>query len=175
MAWVPVAAAVAGAIGTAVSAAGALQASSAQAESSRYQAQVARNNQVAAYQNAEYATQAAAQKATDTSLKGAERLAAVRAGIAANGIDVNTGSAADVQTSQRQTGVLETENEVQKGALQAYGYRSQASNFGAQAALDSASAKNEAAAGPISAAGTLLGGASSLGSQWVKMNGTPSS
>ena len=146
-----------------VGALGAISNANAQAANASYQAQVAKNNATIASQNAEYATQAGSEKATEASLKARERLGAVTTALAASGVDVNTGSAADVEKTQRETGSLETQQVVNNAALQAYGYRSQSTGYQAEAGLESAEAAEAPTAGLLSATGGLLGSASSLG------------
>lgn len=123
-----------------------------------YQSQVAKNNQIVATQNANYATAAGEAKATDQALK--ERAAAAQtvAGIAASGIDVNSGSAKDTRVSQAELGQTDVERVRQGAALQSYGYRTQSSNFGAESTLDTAQAGYDATAGWMKGLGSLLGG-----------------
>ncbi len=145
---------------------GAIQSASAQSDAAKYQAQVSANNAIIANQNAAYATQAGEQAATVEGLKSAASAGAVRTGIAGNGIDVNTGSAADVQAQQRQAGLLDTETVRQNAAMQNYGFRTQSTGFTAESQLQRARAAQATTAGDIGAAGSLLGGASSVASKW---------
>lgn len=154
------------AVGTAVSAIGAISSADAQAQAASYQAQVARNNATIANQNAAYSVKAGEAQATAQGLKSRAELGSAVAGLAAGGVDVNSGSAADVQTTQREFGQLDTEQTRQNAQLQAYGYRSQSSNFTAEAALEQQKADQAPIAGAFTAAGDLLSGASSLGSKW---------
>jgi hypothetical protein len=156
-------------IGAGVSAVGALSSSSAQSKASNYQAQVAKNNAQVASQNAETATQAGQAEATTQSLKNRAALGAATSGIAANGVDVTTGSAAQSRESQREEGQLDTMTTVNNSALQAYGYRTQSVSDLGQASLDTATGANAAAAGGTQAAGDLLSGASSVGLSWAKL------
>lgn len=164
----PVLAIAATVAGTAVSAYGAYSSSQASAQASAYQAQVARNNSIVAQQNAQAATKAGQEAATTASLKARNQLGEATAALAASGVDVSSGSAADVQTTEREYGRLDTQQTVQNAALNAYGYRTQATNYTAQAGLDTAEATNAPVAGAISAGGDLLSGAGSLGSKWVQ-------
>lgn len=164
-----------GAIGSAVSAVGAISAGEAQASQASYAAQVARNNATIANQNARYAMEAGAAKTEDEGLRARARLASVRAGIAASGLDPNTGSAADVQSSDRTLGYLDTVRTQQQAAMQAYGYRTQSTNFTAEAGLDTARASADQTAGFTNAAGDLLSGASSVGDKYLKYFGSTSS
>lgn len=174
MAFLPVASLVIGGIGTAVSAIGAISSGQAQAQQANYAAQVARNNATIANQNARYAMEAGQAKTEDEGLRASARLASVRAGIAAGGLDPNTGSAADVQTSDRSIGYLDTVRTQQQAALNAYGYRTQSTNFTAEAGLDTARAGADTTAGEIGAAGDLLSGASSVGDKYIKYFGSTS-
>jgi hypothetical protein len=144
-----------------------MESASAQSKAANYSAQVAANNAKIANQNAEYATQAGQAKATSESLQSRAAMGAALSGAAANNLDVNTGSPAAVQQSERQVGELGTETTVNNAALQAYGYRSQSTSFTAQSSLDTSQAQSAITAGEFGAGGDLLSGASSVGSNWA--------
>ena len=150
-------------IGAVVSAAGTMFSAISQGQAASYQAQVANNNAKAAEQNAEYTAHAGDLKAVQTSEKSAGRVGAVKAAMAANGIDTNQGSAVDVNTSARTEGQQDTQMVQNNAALQVYGYRVQSMNFKSQAQLDSAEAEDAPIAGLLGGMGSLLGGASSWG------------
>lgn len=170
------AALVAGVVGTAVSAAGAISQGQAASAAAHYQAQVANNNAVTANQNAQYAIQAGTSAATTKSLQSRAALGAVVAGEAANNVDVNSGSAKDVQVSQREAGELDTVNTMNNALLNAYGYNTQATSFKAEAGLKSAEASSDITGSEIGAAGTLLQGAGSIGFKWGSLSqGNPTS
>src|SRR5262245_10005795 len=114
--------------GSALSAYGSHKAGISQKNASMYAAEVARNNSIIAGQRADYATKAGQTQATATSLKGAAQLRRIKVAQAASGIDVNAGSAVDVQASQREVNKLDTETVLHNAELQAYGYRAQAKN-----------------------------------------------
>lgn len=166
MAFVPIIAAVAGIAGAGISAYGQMQAGEAQKDAANYSAQVAANNKIIADQNAEHALQAGQVQAAATSLKGAETAGRIKTGQAASGIDVNTGSAVDVQESQREQEKLDTLTVLNNAQLQAYGYRSQGVGYQAQSELDKATAKQAPVAADLAAAGGLLSSASSIGLKW---------
>ena len=151
------------AVSAGIGAIGAISAGQAQAANANYQAQVARNNAGTANQNAEYATQAGQEKAQQVSLQNRARLGAVKTGLAANNVDVNSGSATADQKTTAESGALSTQQTVDAAALQAYGYRTQATSYTAQAQLDSAQASQAGPASYLSAAGGLLGAAGSVG------------
>jgi hypothetical protein len=152
-----------GAAGAATSAIGTLTKGSADATNAKYQAQVAYNNQIIANQNAAYSAAAGEQRAATVSRTGAARLGSIKASQAASGIDVNSGSAADVQQSERQTGRLSSLTEENNALLQAYGYRAAATGYGAEAGLKTAEAAQAPTGAALAAGGGLLGNASALG------------
>jgi hypothetical protein len=139
----------------------------AQAASSRYQAQVAENNRLIAEQNARYATMAGAGNAQAQDFQTRAQLGTARAAQGASGIDVGSGSPVEVRDSISQLGRLKTLEEIQKADLSAYGYRTQGTEFGAQAGLARMQAESaEAAKGPAML-GTILGTAASVGGKWA--------
>lgn len=158
------------AVSTAVGVMGAKNAADAQAANANYQAQVAKNNQIISSQNAAYTMQAGNAKAEDESLKGRARQGAVLTALAANGLDVNSGTPVDVEKTQKETDALSTQRVVDASQLQAYGYRSQGVNFGAQAGLDTAEAGQAKSAGNLAMVGGLLSGASSVGLNYAKLS-----
>ena len=155
------------AVGAGVSAYSSIQGGLAQSSAAAYQAQVAKNNATIAQQNARYATTAVEIQASERSQQAAATQGRIRTAIAANGVDVNTGSASDVQSSQRQIGQLDTENVMQSALLNAYGYRTQAAGYSAQSALDTAQSSQAVEGGILSGVGGLLGSAGSIGTKWL--------
>lgn len=153
-------------LGAVVSAVGTIGAGQAAAANANYQAQVAQNNATIANQNAQHALEAGQANAEQKSLQGAAQIGAIKADEAANGVDVNSGSALDVQTSQRELNKLGTLNTENAAQLTAYGYRAQASQYLAQAQLDQTEANQASDSSYLSAAGSLLGGASSIGTKF---------
>jgi hypothetical protein len=153
---------------TAVGVYGSMQSAAAQSKAANYQAQVAANNATIADQNARYAKQAGAEKAAEESLQGRARLGAAITGQAAGGLDVNSGSALDVQATDRAMNKLDTEQVLNNAALNAYGYRSQATGFSANSQLDKMAASSALTAGDINATGSLLSGASGVADKFAK-------
>ena len=158
-----------GLIGAGVGAAGTVLGGIAQGNAASYQAQVAQNNATIEQNNAKYAVQAGQARAQATSLKNAAAGGAVKAAQAASGIDVNTGSAVDVQKTQRELGQLDTETVLNNSELQAYGYRSAATSYSATAGLEETEAAQAPIGAAIGATGNLLSNASSLGLNWAKL------
>ena len=171
----PAISAIAGVAGAATSAYGALYQGAAAKETASYQAQVAANNAIIANQNAQYAVAAGQQQAEAVSLKGSAQAGKVKAGLAANNIDVNTGSARNVQVSQAETNQLDTETVLNNAELTAYGYRTAATGYTAESGLLTTQATEAPVGAALSAGGGLLANASSVGLKWSGSSGTPSS
>lgn len=138
----------------------------AQANAADYQAQVAENNATVMRQNEAYASAAGSAAATTQSLKSAAVGGRIKASQAANNIDVNSGSAVNVQKSQREAGELDTATTENNALLQAYGYKTQATNYEAEAGLEKSEADNAWIGGVTGSAGSLIGDASALGFKW---------
>lgn len=186
MAFVPVIAAVAAVAGAGITAYGAVkqgeaakEASVATSNAANYSAQVAANNALISEQNATHAEAAGRAQAEAVSLKGRETAARIKVAQAASGIDVNTGSASDVQASQAEKNELDTETVMSNAELQAYGYRTQGTGYTAEAGLDTAKGQQALIGGDyaqtgadIGAAGGLLSSISSVGSKWSQSGKT---
>lgn len=166
VAALPLIASVAGIAGAGVSAYGAIQSGNATKSAANYQAAVAKNNQVVAEQNAEGAIDAGEAKSQATALKGRAVGGQIKANQAGAGINVNEGSAVDVQEAQGEQSQLDVETVLHNADLSAYGYRVQGQNYGAEAVLDKATGTNAQEAGYLKAGGGLLSSASSLGFKW---------
>lgn len=146
---------------------GSYQQGQAAESAAKFNAQVARNNEIVAQQNEQYAIQAGIQKAAMESMKGRAVLGKIKASQAASGINTDEGSALDVQQGAREANVLDTATVLHNAQLEAYGYRSQAANFQSQAKLKEMEGGAAASAGNVGALSTLLSGAGSLGSKWA--------
>lgn len=166
------AAVIAGVAGAGISAAGAVEGGQATANAANYNAQVAKNNATIANQNADYVVAAGQEAASNESRKNAAQSGKIKATQAASGVDVNTGSSKDVQVSERETGQLDSETVLNNSELKAYGYRSQATGFEATAGLETAEAEQAPIGADLTAAGGLLGSASSLGLKWSQLGNT---
>lgn len=162
--------ALAGVIGTVVSGAvgavGAVMNAQAQSSAAKYNAEVAEQNAKIQQQNATWAGQAGEQQAAVEEQKTRARVGAIVASEAANGVDVNSGSALDTRSSARELGELSALTIRSNAAKEAYGYETQSWNAQAQANLDKADASAASAAGMIGAAGDLLGGVTGGIDKW---------
>jgi hypothetical protein len=160
--------AVAGAAGGLVSAIGAISSSEATGKAAEYQAQVAANNEQLAKTNAQMAGASGEQQVEAQGLKTRATVGAIKAAQAASNIDVNTGSAVDVQSSAAELGELDALTIRANAQKQVYGYETQGLSFQGQQGLASAEAAQAPVAGAIGAAGSLLSGASSVANQYAR-------
>jgi hypothetical protein len=150
-----------------VTAASALYGGIAQSQAASYQAKVAENNAQIARQNAQYSIEAGDEKAQQAGLRAAEEGGAIKTSLAANNVDVNTGSAVDVEAATKEKGRLNELMTAEDAELAAYGYKSTATSEEAQAGLDTATAENAIPGAAIGAVGNALSSASSLGFKWT--------
>jgi hypothetical protein len=131
--------------GTGITAMGQIRAGQAANAAGKYNAAVAEQNAVSA-------TQAGATQSGMAYEDNRRKLAGAEAAASANGLDASQGSALDVLADHAGAAKLDEEMIRWNAGQQARGYRSQAT-------LDRFQGKQAAAAGGISAAGTLLSGA----------------
>lgn len=140
---------------------------SAQAQRNQGQVakQVGRNNQIMAEQAAEDAQRRGEETAMAVRRKGGQTLGAQRAAQAASGLDLDVGTAAELQT---QTGFFsDTDQRTARmnAAREAWSARVQGANFRFQGDAASSNAN-------LSATGTLIGGASQVAGRWYQYGGT---
>lgn len=155
-------------VGTGISVYGAMQTASAQSKAADAQAQQARNNAILAGRAADDATArgdiAAQQKANQTN----QLLGQQRVGLAANGVDPNSGSALDLQSDVAGNGELDQLTIKSNAAREAAGYQAQGMNYSTQASIDEADSQNALSAGALKATSSLIGGAGSVASSWYQ-------
>jgi hypothetical protein len=140
----------------------------AASQSASYQAQVAKNNQIIAEQNARYATQAGRANAQAQDFQTRAQIGTAAAAQGASGVDVTQGSPVEVRSSIGQLGRLKTLQEIQQSQVEAYGQEARATGFGAEAGLQEMKARSAQAAKGPAMLGTILGGASSLSDKWLR-------
>lgn len=130
-----------------------------------FQAQIARNNAQVAKANAHAATQAGEVSAFNSMLRTRAQVGQTKAAQAASGIDVNSGSALQVQQSERVLGMLDALTIRSNAARAAYGYESEAMSDLARARLLKQRGKLSRIRGFMDASATILEGASSIDRQ----------
>lgn len=140
-------------------AAGAGLQGAASVESGMYRAQVARNNQTIANDNANFAVTRGNQQAMVSQLRTGQVEGAQRAGFGASGVDVNSGSALRTQQDTARVGDIDATTIRQNAQRSAWGYTNQGRSFGAEAGLDEMT-------GAAGAMRSLVGGASDFASKW---------
>lgn len=156
------------AAGVAAQSVAASQASAAQKSAYEYQAAVSRNNQ----KIAEWQAQNEIEKGQEAEVEQRRKIAALkgsqRAGLAAKGLDISTGSALNILTDTDYLGELDVLNIRSNAERAAWAARVQGSNEAANATLLSmrAEAENPLLAG----AGTFLSGAGSVADRWYTYN-----
>ena len=155
-------------LGGITSAIGAFVQGQAQQEMYNYQAGVARLNAQIADQNATYTRQVGELQAAQAGLAGAQRMGQIRAAQGASGLDVNTGSAKQVQQSQGQITSMDMTAIRSNAAKTAYNYEVEGTQYIAQANLDTVAGKNARTSGMINAYSSILGSASSVSSEWLR-------
>jgi len=156
------------AVGSVTSAVGSVTQGRANSDAAMYQAAVARNNALVADQNAQYAIEAGRRSESAQRQKTAQLIGAQRASMAANGIDINSGSPLNLQADTAQVGELDALTIRNNAARQAYNFRVQAGDFEANAGLLTMQAANAKKAGNIGAFSSLVGGASSVSDKWLR-------
>ncbi len=144
--------------GNASSAYGQIVAGRAAANADIFNANVEAKNAEISTQKAAWAGEEGDQAAGISQLKTAAKVGSIKANQGASGVEVGTGSNADVVNSAREVGALDALTIRSNAAREAYGYQTEAYSHRAQEALNRYAAKNEVAASKINAATTLLGG-----------------
>jgi hypothetical protein len=131
------------AVGTVVSAVGAMASASAQANAANYNAKVNDNN-------AKTALDHGAAEATNIAAKNKQRMAAIRAGTAENGMDLS-GSALDVVQAANKQGTMDGLTAIWDSTTRAIGYRNSAE-------LDRMQASAASSAGALGAFSSIFDG-----------------
>lgn len=150
------------------SAIGAEKTATATQQSYNYQAGVAQLNSKIDLQNADYARSQGETQAEQYGLKAGQQQAAIRNTQAASGLDVNSGSATDVQRSQRTLTAIDTAQIRSNAAKTAYDYDVKSTADLNQSTLDVMAGNNAITAGNFQAASSILGSVGSVSSKWLQ-------
>lgn len=145
--------------GSTINAYGQLQAAKAKSDTYNFNAGLAEENAEISEQKGAWAAEIGDQDASASQMKTAAKVGSIKANQGASGIEIGTGSNADVVTSAREIGMLDALTIRSNAAREAYGYATEAYNYRMQAGLDEKSAKDAKRAGYIGAGTTLLGSA----------------
>lgn len=166
------AAAVATIAASAVSAYGAIQSGNAAKNQAEYQAAVDRDNQQRAEWQAKDALDRGAEAERQQRLKVQSALGSQRAAMAANGVDLSSGSPLDILGDTAMYGEMDALTIRSNAEREAYGYRVQSQNFATNAQLSQMRGSSAQTAGAIGAGSTLLTGAGQAASTWAKFGGS---
>lgn len=107
------------------------------------------------------------EQASNASIRGAQTIASQRAALAANGVDINSGTAANVQASTKWVTDANVDTITANAARAAMGYTTQSQNYSNQSGAYRAAADSVS---PVTAGATsLLTSATSVASDWYRM------
>jgi len=123
-------------------------------------------NKQIAQQNSEYARAAGESEAQAEGMKARAGIGETKAQQGAGGLDVNSGSNAQVRQSEEELGEYNQSVIRSNAAKKAYGYEVDAQNFQSQAALDQMASSTSKTSGFIGAVTSILGGAASVSGKW---------
>lgn len=132
-----------------------------------YQAGVADLNSKIQKQNSEWALQAGGRDRVRSGMQTGQMIGKQRIGYAAGNLDVDFGSAEDVQESQRKVGRMDQDTITANAGRRAYGHLVEAENERAKGAAYRYASKNAKAEGILGAIGSVIGTASSVSSKWM--------
>jgi hypothetical protein len=132
-----------------------------------YQAQVARINAQIDRQNSEWALHKGDVEGRQYGMKAGQQFGQIRAAQGASGLDVNSGSANEVQQSQRAITHMDEAQIRENSGKTAYDYRFKATTDENQATLYDKASSDAESAGHLKALGSLIGTAGSVSSKWM--------
>lgn len=163
------------ALSTGIGVASSIQQSKAQQAQAEYQADVARENQKLAEQQASAQRREGYENMIAKRQETAKLIGRQRAAAGASGATVDVGSNVDLQADTASQGEIDAINLYNQGLDKGYNSEIQAWNYGSQASAYDSQASNSASSGWMNAAGTALGGIASIGSTWGKYSSTQTS
>lgn len=140
----------------------------AQQNALEYQSIVAETNARLAEKAAQSTLLQGQQEENKVQLRTAALKGTQRASLAANGIDLGEGSAAQIQASTDMMGKIDADTVAANALRTAWGYRQQGTNYSNQALMDKASASAISPFG--SAMGTLMTSASRVAGGWYSQS-----
>lgn len=161
-------------VGGGIGAIGAMNQAEAASQNAAYQAQVARNNQKLAEYQVEQTAQTGAANEERLALRQRAIAGQLDTSMAANNVDINSGSNENVRRSQAELDALDALSLRHDTAQKIYGYQVAGTSYGAEAALRDKQSSDASAAGPLDAVGSLLSTAGQATNQyfsWMKVAG----
>ncbi len=147
---------------------GAKQSAASTQQMYNYQAQVAKINSQIDLQNRDYALAQGEIQARNFGMKAAQQQGEIRAVQGASNIDVNSGSAARVQASQRTITGIDLGQIRTNAAKTAYDFDVKSTMDLNQSTLDTMAGVNAKQAGDIQAMASIIGGVTSVSTKWMQ-------
>lgn len=160
------------ALGSLTGAFGSMYSGESSAQMYQYQSGVAKINTQIAKQNADYSRRVGEVEAQQSGMKSRAQVGEAKVIQAASGLDVSTGSAADVRSSQVEVGQHNQAIIRSNAAKRAYGHEVEALQSDAQSKVYEMAARKSRTGGQIGAIGSILGGASSISNRWLQAKQT---
>lgn len=145
----------------------AIQQGNAQSKQAKYQAEVARQNQQLAEEQASAERKQGYDNMIAKRQETAKLIGRQRAAMGASGVTVGEGSTLDLMADTAAQGEMDAIDAYNKGLDAAYNTELQAHNFGAQASAYDSQASSSKHAGYLNAASSALGGIADIGSTWA--------
>lgn len=134
----------------------------------RYQAQMAKINERIAKQNAEYSFRAGEQEALRYGMQASQRMGNIRAAQGSSGVEATSGSAKEVQDSQRMVTSMDLGTIRENAWRRAYAYNVEATSYANQAKLYRQAGIQSLFAGGIDAAKSFIGSSASVADKWYQ-------
>ena len=134
----------------------------------KFQADMAEISARMSEQSAQSALMQGQRQAGAVSMRAGQIKSSQRAALAANGVDIGTGSAAELQASTDIMKEIDMNTAEANAVRAAWGYRTQAVNAQNEASMRRASADSMSPFGAM--ATSLLGGATAVAGNWYRMN-----
>ena len=153
--------------GSIMGAVGADFSADASSEAYKYKAGIALMNQRISKQNAAWAREAGDINAEMSGIKSRQQIGGTKVHQAASGLDVNTGTAAQVREDQGAVAKFDQDMIRYDASKTAYGYEAKAAADEAEAQMDMAASSNAKKAGKLGVISSILGGASSVADKWL--------
>jgi len=147
---------------------GSLFGGAAKADAYKYQSSMAWQNAAIAKQNQKYALDIGEQQAEKAGIAGAAQAGQIKAAQGASGVDVNYGSAKEVQTSQHLVSQMDLNTIRERAAKTAYDFSVQAVNYESQAKGYNKAASNARTESVLGAVSSFIGSAGSVASKWMQ-------
>jgi hypothetical protein len=165
----------AGLAGAGISALGSYNSMEAQSANAAFQAQVAANSAKIATQNFGLQIESGEEQVANQEMKLRSEVGTTKAGQAASGVDVNSGSSLATRAGEAEIGTLGAMTLRSNSAKQAYGYEVAATSDTAESELLTQESQQASSAAPWAATGSLLSGASTVGGNYANyLNRIPS-